>query len=156
MNIMFLLTPKSQCAYVRKDDTIRQALERMDASGFSALPILSRDGTYHGTLTEGDLLWAVKKRYFLDLREAETHSIMEIQRRKDNQVANISTTVEDLLIMAVDQNFVPVVDDRNTFIGIVTRKAIIQHCISILNGPPSIKKMERPLVHQNYVVRSVR
>lgn len=148
MNIMFLLTPKAQCAYVRRDDTIRQALERMDAAGFSALPILSRDGAYQGTLTEGDLLWAIKKMYFLDIHEAEGHSIMEIPRKKDINAATITTSMEDLLAMAVDQNFVPVVDDRNAFIGIVTRKAIIQQCIMILKGPPAIKKLDRPLAHQ--------
>ncbi len=131
MNIMFLLTPKAQCAYVREEDTIRQALERMDASGFSALPILGKDGTYLGTLTEGDLLWAVKNLYFLDMREAEGHSVMEIERRRERSLATVTTPMEDLLAMAAEQNFVPVVDDRNTFIGIVTRKAIIQQCIAI-------------------------
>src|SRR5699024_11795933 len=53
LNILFLLTPKSDCAYVREEDTIRQALERMSAAGFAAVPILAKDGTYRGTLTEG-------------------------------------------------------------------------------------------------------
>lgn len=129
MNILFLLTPKSDCAYVREEDTIRQALERMSAAGFAAVPILAKDGTYRGTLTEGDLLWAIKKLYLMDMKEAESHGIMEIQRRKDNQAVSVTTPVEDLLITAVDQNFVPVVDDRGTFIGIVTRKAIMQYCM---------------------------
>ena len=120
MNILFLLTPKSDCAYVREEDTIRQALERMSAAGFAAVPILAKDGTYRGTLTEGDLM---------DMKEAESHGIMEIQRRKDNQAVSVTTPVEDLLTTAVDQNFVPVVDDRGTFIGIVTRKAIMQYCM---------------------------
>ena len=56
MNILFFLTPKAQCAFLREDDTLRQALERMEASGYTALPILAKDGSYRGTLTEGDLL----------------------------------------------------------------------------------------------------
>ncbi len=129
MNILFLLTPKAMCAYVREEDTIRQALERMAASGYAAVPILAKDGTYRGTLTEGDLLWAIKDLYLMDMKEAEGHGIMEIARRKDNQPVSVTTAVEDLLEKAVEQNFVPVVDDRNAFIGIVTRKAIMQHCI---------------------------
>ena len=74
MNILFLLTPKSDCAYVREEDTIRQALERMSAAGFAAVPILAKDGTYRGTLTEGDLLWAIKKLYLMDMKEAESHA----------------------------------------------------------------------------------
>ncbi len=129
MNILFLLTPKAQCAYVREEDTIRQALERMGAAGYSAVPILAKDGSYRGTLTEGDLLWAIKNLYLMDMKAAESHGIMEIQHRKDNEPVTVTTPVEDLLSKAVDQNFVPVVDDRNTFIGLVTRKAIMQQYI---------------------------
>ena len=55
MNLLFFLTPKANCAYLYDDFTLRQALERMEKSGYSALPILRRDGSYCGTLTEGDL-----------------------------------------------------------------------------------------------------
>ncbi len=129
MNILFLLTPKAACAYVREEDTIRQALEKMQASGFSAVPILAKDGSYRGTLTEGDLLWAIKKLYVMDMKAAESHGIMEITHRKDNEAVTVTTPVEALLEKAVDQNFVPVVDDYNAFIGIVTRKAIMQQCL---------------------------
>ena len=37
-------------------------------------------------------------------------------------------TMEDLLKRASKQNFIPVVDDKNTFIGIVTRRSIIKYC----------------------------
>ena len=129
MNILFFLTPKAQCAYLREDDTVRQAIERMESAGYAALPILAKDGSYRGTLTEGDLLWALKKLCIMDIREAEKHGIMQITHRKDNQPVSVDTKIEDLLAKAIDQNFVPVVDDRNTFIGIITRKAIMQHCI---------------------------
>ena len=55
MNLLFFLTPQANCAYLYDDFTLRQALERMEKSGYSALPILRRDGSYCGTLTEGDL-----------------------------------------------------------------------------------------------------
>lgn len=129
MNILFLLIPKATCAFVHEDYTIRQALEKMSVSGFTALPILARDGTYRGTITEGDLLWAIKDLFLMDMKEAEKHSIMDIRHRRDNIAVSVNTRVEDLLTTAVDQNFVPVVDDRHTFIGIITRRAIMQYCI---------------------------
>ena len=129
MNILFLLTPKAQCAYVREDDTIRQALERMGKAGYSAVPILAKDGSYRGTLTEGDLLWAIKNLFLMDMRAAESHGIMEIRHRKDYQPVTVTTKVEDLLSKAMEQNFVPLVDDKGAFIGLVTRKAIMQHCM---------------------------
>ena len=127
MNILFYLTPKSNCEVLHDDESIREALERMEMTGFSALPIIGKtDGVYRGTLTEGDLLWAMKNLCQFDLRNAETHSIMEISHHKDNLPVSVSTDMRDLLNKAMDQNFVPVVDDRNTFIGLVTRRSILR------------------------------
>ncbi|MBQ2383802.1 MAG: CBS domain-containing protein [Oscillospiraceae bacterium] len=127
-NILFFLTPKAMCAYVYDDHTVRQALEKMETAGFAALPILSRRGEYRGTLTEGDLLWALKNLCYMDMRQAEAHKIMEISRRRDNIPVRVTTPMKDLVERASAQNFVPVVDDKDAFIGIITRRSIIQFC----------------------------
>ena len=127
-NILFFLTPKAMCAYLHDYFTIRQALEKMEASGYAALPILNRRGEYRGTLTEGDLLWALKNMCYMDMRQAEARRIMEISRRKDNVPVRITASMHDLIDRASNQNFVPVVDDYGAFIGLITRKAIIQYC----------------------------
>lgn len=127
MNILFFLTPKAMCAYVDADDTIREAMGRMEASGFTALPVLDRAGGYCGALTEGDLLWAIKRLCVMDLRQTEQHGISEIQPRRKIQPVRVDTRVEDLLSVAAEQNFVPVVDDKGAFIGIVTRSSILKY-----------------------------
>ena len=70
-NILFFLMPKAMCAYLYDDYTIRQALEKMEAAGYTAIPILNRRGEYRGALTEGDLLWALKNMCYMDIRQAE-------------------------------------------------------------------------------------
>ena len=127
-NILFFLTPKAMCAFVYDDYTIRQALEKMETAGYAALPILNKRGEYRGTLTEGDLLWALKNMCYMDMRQAESRRIMEIARRRDNISVRVTTPMQDLVQQASTQNFVPVVDDKDAFIGIVTRRAIIQYC----------------------------
>ena len=127
-NILFFLTPKAMCAHLLSDYTVRQALEKMEAAHFSALPILNKKGEYCGTLTEGDLLWALKNLCNMDIREAEHHRIMEIDHHKDNIPVKVNTSMHELIDRSARQNFVPVVDDKNTFIGIITRRAIIKYC----------------------------
>ena len=127
-NVLFFLMPKAMCAYVYDDYTIRQALEKMEAAGYAALPILNKRGEYRGTLTEGDLLWALKNLCYMDMRQAEARRIMEIDRKKDNIPVRVTTSMQDLVERAVAQNFVPVVDDKDAFIGIVTRRSIIKYC----------------------------
>ena len=127
-NILFFLTPKAMCAFVYDDFTIRQALEKMESSGYAAMPILNRRGEYRGSLTEGDLLWALKNICYMDMRQAEARKIMEIARRKDNIPVRVTAEMSDLVSRASGQNFVPVVDDKDAFIGIITRSAIIKYC----------------------------
>jgi CBS domain-containing protein len=131
-NILFFLTPKAMCAYLYDDYTMRQALEKMESAGYAALPILNKRGEYRGTLTEGGLLWDIKNICYMDMRKAEAHRIMEISRRKDNVPVRVTTSMHDLVDRASTQNFVPVVDDKDTFIGIITRRAIIQYCMHTL------------------------
>ena len=127
-NILFFLTPKALCAHLMADDTLRQALNRMEAARYAALPILDKKGEYCGTLTEGDLLWALKNKCDLDIYKAEHIRIMDIAHRKDNTPVKVDATMDQLLERSTKQNFIPVVDDKNTFIGIVTRRAILQYC----------------------------
>ena len=127
-NILFFLKPKAMCAFLYDDFTLRQALEKMESAGFAALPILNKRGEYRGTLTEGDLLWAIKNMCYMDIRQAEAHRIMEISRRKDNVPVRVTTSMQDLVERASTQNFVPVVDDKGAFIGIVTRGEIVKYC----------------------------
>ena len=127
-NVLFFLTPKAMCTWLYDDYTIRQALEKMEVAGYNALPILNRRGEYRGTISEGDLLWAMKNMCYMDMRQAEARRIMEISRRKNYLTVRVTTSMHDLIDKATQQNFVPVVDDKDTFIGLVTRKAIIQYC----------------------------
>ncbi len=127
-NILFFLTPKALCAFVYDDYTVRQALEKMEVAGYSSLPILNKRGEYRGSITEGDLLWALKNMCYMDMRQAEARRIMEIRRRKDNIPVRVTTSMHELVQRASTQNFVPVVDDKDAFIGLVTRSAIIRYC----------------------------
>ena len=127
MNILFFLTPKSEGAYIHDDESLRQVLEKMEYHKYSAVPIISRQGTYVGTITEGDLLWYIKNQLDLNLQEARRILITNVPRRSDNTPVSIDSNMEDLLDKAMKQNFVPVLDDKKSFIGIVTRKDIMKY-----------------------------
>ena len=127
-NILFFLTPKVMCAFVYDDYTIRQALEKIEGTGYNTVPILSRHGEYRGTLTEGDLLWALKNMCYMDMRQAESRKIMEIERKRNHLPVHVTADMHDLVQRASTQNFVPVIDDKDAFIGIITRGAIIKYC----------------------------
>lgn len=128
MNILFFLKPKSEIVYLFSNCTLRQALENMEQYKYSAIPIIDFEGEYVGTITEGDLLWIIKNKCGLNLEEAEEIPITQIPRRMDNTPVNANARIEDLISKSMNQNFVPVIDDEDKFIGIITRKDIIEFC----------------------------
>lgn len=128
MNILFYLTPKNEVMHLFEDYSVRQAIEKMEYHKYSAVPIISRSGNYVGTLTEGDILWELRRRQTVDIKEIEELKIRTLKRKKDNQPVNVNCNIEDLIMTSMNQNFVPVIDDNGIFIGIVTRKSIIEYC----------------------------
>ena len=127
MNLLFFLTPKQDVAFIYEDHTLRQTLEKMDHHGYASIPVLRRDGTYVGTITEGDLLWYIKQTTDLSLEAAEDVPVAGIPRRKNYRAVTVTTGMEGLVAAAIDQNYVPVVDDRKSFIGLIRRKDIVQY-----------------------------
>ncbi|MCP1101074.1 CBS domain-containing protein [Aequitasia blattaphilus] len=125
MNIMFFLKPKSELAYIYDYHTLRQALEIMEHHRYSSVPIISKDGEYIGTITEGDLLWYLKSSNILSIKDAEDIPILSLDRKSSYDSVNGNSDMESLIMKALNQNFVPVTDDMNNFIGIITRKDII-------------------------------
>ena len=128
MNILFYLVPKSEVMYLYDDYSLRQAMEKMEYHKYSAVPIINRAGNYVGTLTEGDILWKLKDRKLSNLHEAEEIMLRHTNRKRDNEPVNVNCNIEDLVMTSMNQNFVPVIDDNGIFIGIVTRKSIIEYC----------------------------
>lgn len=135
-NILFFLKPKAELAYIYDYHTVRQALEIMEYHKYSSIPILNKEGKYVGSITEGDLLWGIKKLGLINIKAAENINVMKIDRRLDYQCVTAESNMEDLIGRAMEQNFVPVIDDQQNFIGIITRKDIIGYCYS------QIKKQE--------------
>lgn len=128
MNIAFFLTPKNEVVCESVESTMRQVIEKMEHHGYTAIPLIDKYGKYVGTLTEGDLLWKLKNTMNLNFRNTETVKVKDIPRRVKHKSVTISEDIESLINLAVNQNFVPVVDDEGIFIGIIKRSDIINYC----------------------------
>lgn len=130
LNIVFLLTLKSSVAYVYDDNTLRQALEKLRTHGYTAIPVISRTGEYVGTISDGDFLWFLLDNKISDLKAAEGYTVENILVRGRHRPVKISATMQDLMRGIIEKNFVPVVDDRNMFVGIITRKDVMKYLTS--------------------------
>lgn len=139
MNIAFFLKPKSEVIYLYDDMPLPQALETMRHNGYSSVPVIDREGNYVSTVSEGSFLCALaqtdgKHLTLASAQSAERMCVRDILKGDRNPPTPIATPIEALLTRTAAQNFVPIVDDRGVFIGIVTRRAVIHYFLQNLGG----------------------
>ena len=99
----------------------------MRAHGFTDIPVIDDNGEYLGTVSEGDFLWHLLRFKDNDIRSQESYYIIDIVNEERNLPVKTNISMDELLLRVMHQNFVPVIDDRNIFIGIITRKDIIKY-----------------------------
>lgn len=133
MNIASFLVPKSEVAYLRDDMTLRQGLEKLRRSGFNAIPVIDVEDRYVGVISVADFLWNIlaynQSLEDITLKNLESMTVRDFLQNGKVKAARIDTAMENLLERAKNQNFVPVIDDRSVFIGIVTRSDIIKYFV---------------------------
>ena len=134
MNIGFFLLPKQEVKYLSPEATVRQALEKIRHHSYTAAPLVNEEGRYAGTVTEGDLLWQLVDNKEEGFDKAMNLRLKDITLRVQNIPIFIHAQMEDLVALSADQNFIPVTDDAEYFIGIVRRRDIIKHCSSLIFG----------------------
>ena len=136
MNVAFFLIPKKDVVYLKYNATMRQALERMEFHRYSAIPLIDDEGRYMGTITEGDLLWKLKNTPGLSFATTQNIRLPEVEQHIQNQPVSINAMMEDLISRSIEQNFIPVVDDQQIFIGIVRRREILEYVSKRWNITP--------------------
>ena len=128
-NVLLLLTPKNQVACLVETMNVRQALEKMKAHGYRVIPLIGSNGEYIGTISEGDLLWYIEKNGTFDYRKMEDTKITDLLRKDNTPAVKVDAGIEEIVENIVNHNFVPVVDDRNVLMGIVTRRRVLQELL---------------------------
>ncbi|SDC43808.1 CBS domain-containing protein [Paenibacillus sp. UNCCL117] len=127
MKIGSFLLPKDEVSFITSSVSMREAMEQLELHHYTAIPIIDSEGKYIGTLSEGDLLWKLKNTPGLNFENMDQVRVIDIKKRIYNECVSIHAHMEDMLALAADQNFVPVVDDDRVFLGIIRRKDIIEY-----------------------------
>ena len=126
-SLISLITPKKQTAFMSSDSTVRQALERFDVHKFTIVPLVDSDGHYCGTLSEGDLLRFMKNEVDFDIKKAEHVKVCDIEHHRSYQALGVEALLAEVFALSLEQNFIPLVDDNNIYIGIIKRREIIKY-----------------------------
>ena len=101
MNIASFLLPKAEVAYLRDDMTLRQGLEKLRRSGFTAIPVIDKEDRYVGVVSVGDFLWNIlaynQTLEDITLKKLEHMTVRDFLQSGKVQPACIDTAMENLL-----------------------------------------------------------
>ena len=123
-NIAFFLTPKNEVAFLYDDFTLEESLQKMRDYGYTSIPVITRKCKYVGTISEGDFLWYITEKN-IEKNDYGKITVKDIENKEKNPPVRITVDIDEIIEKSMNQNFIPVIDDMGTFIGIVTRKEII-------------------------------
>ena len=127
MNIAKIMIPRACTVFLNEKQTVRQGWEVMTRNGYTAIPVLDAEQRYIGCVSEGDFLRHILDTGSLDKMEMENHRVRELVRRDFCPPLSIDADESDVIRATLNQNFVPIVDSRNTLCGILTRRGVIAH-----------------------------
>lgn len=137
-NVFFFLKYKNDVRFFYDTLTLEEGLKLMKEHGFTAVPVINIKGEYLGSVSEGDFLWFILKNG-QDENTLKTTLIGDLLREDFMPAVSIDLPVEELFNRSLHQNYVPVVDDRNIFIGIVTRQKILDTLLQNMAALPDLE-----------------
>lgn len=124
MNIFGILVPKQMLTYLSDTDSLDLAVELLMGSSYTAVPVIDDEGRYIGIVSEGDFLRVVMERGREELKNIKVSDI--VNRDMGGVVLN-TVEREEIMEKILERNFLSIVDDRQCFIGIITRRSIIMY-----------------------------
>ncbi len=133
MNILRFMVPKSLVEYLTADLTFRQALEKMRYHRYAQIPVLDAEGVYIGTLRNDDALRCILELPEFSAKAAEKIPLSSIMDKGSVKPVYHNASMQELIDSIKEHNFVPVVDDRGCFIGIILRRDVLNYLLNFYN-----------------------
>ena len=123
MEALRLMIPKKDVKVLYDVSKFAEGMGMLQACGYTAVPVISREGKYVGVVSDKDFLEVYMKPNSGSLY----HKLMirDILKKNKGKVINVNADIDEVLLHSMEQNFISVVDDMDQFIGIITRREII-------------------------------
>ncbi len=119
-----LVTNKKKITYVYGDSTLEEAIKAFAKSSYSMIPVLERvSDRYLYSITATDVLnWMAAGH---SLEEAEKTPLSALSLTRLIASCQENAEVSSIADLVANQNYVPLVDEKGVFVGLVTRKSLI-------------------------------
>ena len=126
------LTPAENLAVLIDTHNADHAILLLSQMTYSRVPVVTDQKKFVGTISLTDIL-SYQMQHEIPDEEFMTTDIVHMVK-KDDLTVGPDFTLTEVLHKLVDESFLPVVDQDNTFQGIITRKSILKEVNSLLHS----------------------
>jgi CBS domain-containing protein len=100
---------------------------------YAAIPVLDGEGRYVGTLRNDDILRHILEEGEYSPKTAERTSVYSLLDYGYLKPVYHNASMTELIERVKEHNFVPVVDDRGCFIGLILRRDVLNYLLDFYN-----------------------
>ncbi|MGI5825624.1 MAG: CBS domain-containing protein [Bacillota bacterium] len=129
MKISFFLIPKMETAYMLEENTVRQALEKMEFHQYNSLSVLDDKGKYKYSLSATDFFHYMKQHPGTSYYNTKEICLSEITPLINVSPISINDDIENLMKTLVKQEYTPVIDGNGIYIGEVSATEIMEFIV---------------------------
>lgn len=126
------LTPAENLAVLIDTHNADHAILLLSQMTYSRVPVVTDQKKFVGTISLTDIL-SYQMQHEIPDEEFMTTDIVHMAK-KDDLTVDLDFTLTEVLHKLVDESFLPVVDQDNTFQGIITRKSILKAVNALLHS----------------------
>ena len=128
--------------------SLSNALLILSQVNYALIPVLSTKSKFVGLLSMPMIIKSVMTVEAIELHRLDEMRVEEVMLQNPVRITT-SASLSELLQVLIDQSFVCVVDETDTFRGIVTRKKLLQRLTYLLHETANPKELAQLIQRLN-------
>ena len=123
--------------------TLSTGLLILTQSNYTMIPVLSAESKLMGVISMSMIIKAVMTVDAIEMERLDELKVRDVMLSQPVRVQS-NCHLADVLNYLIDQNFVCVVDEDNRFLGIITRKNVLQrltHLLHLTSNPGEVARL---------------
>ena len=137
------MIPADNVANVIDQHTLSTGLLILTQSNYTMIPVLSAESKLMGVISMSMIIKAVMTVDAIEMERLDELKVRDVMLCQPVRV-QANCNLEEVLNYLIDQNFVCVVDGDNRFLGIITRKNVMQrltHLLHLTSNPGEVARL---------------
>ncbi|MSS77042.1 CBS domain-containing protein [Anaerococcus sp. WCA-380-WT-2B] len=128
-----IITPASEVAVLREDDSLLHAILVLSNRGYQTIPVLDTKDRVRGLISISKIVISCENVSFFNEKKLTETKVYEVM----DQIVPIlfdDSDLEDVLRLIINNNFICITHKNGYFLGIITRKTVLERFTNIAHN----------------------